>query len=151
VALAGIHLPCPLTQVPDHGSGSFLPAASIIFSRIAIPHLRSGATTFLEARPCGSTYVHSYYYSCLQLCRCPCLYLRKQKRRIAGTAQDSAGSALIGARVVVQPTGRETASDNQGNFRISDSAAGQYTITALTSASPLTPPRSRSLRDRQQT
>ena len=28
---------------------------------------------------------------------------------VAGTVQDSGGSALIGARVVVQPTGREVA------------------------------------------
>jgi iron complex outermembrane recepter protein len=61
-----------------------------------------------------------------------CLRLLAQSGNgaIAGTVQDSAGSALIGARVVVQPTGREAASDNQGNFRISDLAAGQYTITA---------------------
>jgi len=65
---------------------------------------------------------------------------------IAGTAQDSAGSALIGARVVVQPTGRETASDNQGNFRISDLPAGQYTITASYVGFTAYTPRSRSLR-----
>ncbi len=61
-----------------------------------------------------------------------CLRLLAQSGNgvIAGTVQDSAGSSLIGARVVVQPTGRESASDNQGNFRISDLAAGQYTITA---------------------
>ncbi len=49
---------------------------------------------------------------------------------ITGTVQDSQGSALIGARIVVQPTGRETATGNQGQFRISDLPAGQYTLTA---------------------
>ena len=61
---------------------------------------------------------------------CLRLFAQSGNGVIAGTVQDSAGSALIGARVVVQPTGRETASDNQGNFRISDLPAGQYTITA---------------------
>ncbi len=48
---------------------------------------------------------------------------------ITGTVQDSAESALVGARVVVQPSGREVATDNQGQFRISGLAAGQYTLT----------------------
>jgi hypothetical protein len=61
---------------------------------------------------------------------CLRLFAQSGNGVIAGTVQDSAGSALIGARVVVEPTGRETASDNQGNFRISDLPAGQYTITA---------------------
>ncbi len=49
---------------------------------------------------------------------------------ITGTIVDSAGGSLIGAKVVVQPTGREVASDNQGEFRISGLPAGQYTLTA---------------------
>ncbi len=49
---------------------------------------------------------------------------------ITGTVQDSAGSALIGARIEVSPTDREAASDNQGEFRIGNLPAGQYTVTA---------------------
>src|ERR1700722_17460312 len=49
---------------------------------------------------------------------------------ITGTAVDSAGGSLVGAKVVVQPTGREVATDNQGQFRISGLTAGQYTLTA---------------------
>lgn len=49
---------------------------------------------------------------------------------ITGTVVDSSGGSLIGAKVVVQPTGREVATDNQGQFRISGLPAGQYTVTA---------------------
>lgn len=49
---------------------------------------------------------------------------------LAGRVQDSSGSVLVRAKVVVQPTGRETASDNQGQFRIADLPPGQYTVTA---------------------
>ena len=49
---------------------------------------------------------------------------------IMGTIVDSVGGSLIGARVMVQPGGREVATDNQGQFRISGLAAGQYTLTA---------------------
>ncbi len=49
---------------------------------------------------------------------------------IMGTVQDPSGSALIGARVAIQSTGREVATDNQGQFRISNVASGQYTLTA---------------------
>jgi TonB-dependent receptor len=49
---------------------------------------------------------------------------------ITGTVVDSAGASLIGAKIVIQPTGREAASDNQGQFRISNVPAGQYTLTA---------------------
>jgi cell shape-determining protein MreD len=49
---------------------------------------------------------------------------------IMGTIVDSAGGSLIGARVMVQPGGREVATDNQGQFRISGLAAGQYSLTA---------------------
>jgi TonB-dependent receptor len=58
------------------------------------------------------------------------LYAQTGSGAITGTAVDSTGGSLIGARVVVQPTGREVATDNQGQFRISGLAAGQYTLTA---------------------
>jgi len=49
---------------------------------------------------------------------------------IAGTIQDSAGSILVSAKVALEPSGRQTASDNQGFYRISNLPAGEYTLTA---------------------
>ena len=49
---------------------------------------------------------------------------------IAGTVWDSAGAILVKARVVVVPSGRQAATDDQGQFRISNLPAGQYTLTA---------------------
>jgi TonB-dependent receptor len=48
---------------------------------------------------------------------------------IAGTARDAASSALASALVEVQPLGRKVASDDQGQFRITDVPAGEYTVT----------------------
>src|SRR5690348_15103076 len=48
---------------------------------------------------------------------------------IAGTAKDEAHSALASALIEVQPLGRKTASDDQGQFRITDVPAGEYTVT----------------------
>src|SRR3984893_532987 len=48
---------------------------------------------------------------------------------IAGSAKDEANSALTSALVEVQPLGRKAASDEQGQFRITDVPAGEYTIT----------------------
>src|SRR5882757_5092245 len=48
---------------------------------------------------------------------------------IAGVVQDSAGSVLISAKVALQPSGRQTTSDNQGQFRISNLPEGEYTLT----------------------
>ena len=48
---------------------------------------------------------------------------------IAGTVQDSAGAVFVSAKVVLQPSGRQTATDNEGQFRISNLPAGQYTLT----------------------
>lgn len=36
---------------------------------------------------------------------------------IDGTVVDTAGSSLVGAKIVIQPTGRKVASDDQGQFR----------------------------------
>ena len=63
----------------------------------------------------------------IMLCQ---LFAQTGTGTIAGTVQDPSGSILIGAKVVVQPTGRETATDNQGQFRISNLPPGQYTLTA---------------------
>jgi TonB-dependent receptor len=48
---------------------------------------------------------------------------------ITGTAKDEAHSALASALIEVQPLGRKTASDDQGQFRITDVPAGEYTVT----------------------
>ena len=49
---------------------------------------------------------------------------------IAGIVQDSAGSIFVSAKVVLQPIGRQAASDDQGQFRISNLPSGEYTVTA---------------------
>src|SRR3984893_4571490 len=48
---------------------------------------------------------------------------------IAGTAKDEANSALASALIELQPLGRKVASDDQGQFRISDVPVGEYTLT----------------------
>src|ERR1700730_2588257 len=49
---------------------------------------------------------------------------------ITGTVQDPSGSILISAKVIVEPSERQAATDNQGQFRISNLPAGEYTLTA---------------------
>jgi len=49
---------------------------------------------------------------------------------ITGTVQDAAGSIFISAKVVLEPSERQAATDNQGQFRISNLPAGDYTLTA---------------------
>ena len=48
---------------------------------------------------------------------------------IAGSVQDPAGAILVSAKVVVQPTGRQAATDNHGQFRIANLPPGSYTLT----------------------
>src|SRR5580700_7797703 len=52
------------------------------------------------------------------------------KGTVAGTVKDSANSTLIGALVELQPSGRRGVSDDQGQFRIPEVPAGEYTLTA---------------------
>jgi len=51
------------------------------------------------------------------------------KGSITGTVKDSSGGALKGALVELQPTGLKAVSDEQGQFRITDVASGEYTLT----------------------
>jgi len=51
------------------------------------------------------------------------------KSTIAGTVKDSGNSALIGASIQIASLGRTVASDDQGQFRIPEVPAGEYTIT----------------------
>src|ERR1700730_9506664 len=52
------------------------------------------------------------------------------KGTIAGTARDSAGASLPSTVIELQPLGRREVSDDQGQFRIPDVPAGEYTLTA---------------------
>src|SRR6202171_6412618 len=67
---------------------------------------------------------------CNALCQAPAqAQTQSGKGVIAGTAKDEANSALARALIEVQPLGRKTASDDQGQFRITDVPVGEYTIT----------------------
>src|SRR5260370_26820195 len=48
---------------------------------------------------------------------------------IAGTVKDSGNSALQGALVELLPLGRKVATDDHGQFRITDVPAGEYTLS----------------------
>src|ERR1700719_973808 len=52
------------------------------------------------------------------------------KGTITGTAKDSAGAALSSTLIELQPLGRKVVSDDQGQFRITEVPAGEYTLTA---------------------
>jgi TonB-dependent receptor len=47
---------------------------------------------------------------------------------ISGTVQDSNGQILVSAKVEIDPTDRQTATDNQGQFRFLNLAPGQYKV-----------------------
>jgi iron complex outermembrane receptor protein len=51
------------------------------------------------------------------------------KGAISGYVADSAGAALQGARVEVQPTGMVAVTNRQGEFTISGLNPGDYTVT----------------------
>jgi TonB-dependent receptor len=53
---------------------------------------------------------------------------QEAKGTIAGSVKDSANGVLVGALVEIQPTGKKVVSDDQGQFRIPDVPAGQYTL-----------------------
>ena len=49
---------------------------------------------------------------------------------VTGTVKDSSGGVLKGALVELQPTAKRAVSDDQGQFKITDVPAGDYTLTA---------------------
>src|ERR1700682_4170096 len=57
---------------------------------------------------------------------------RAQEARgtISGAVKDTNGGVLVGALVELQPSGKRAVSDDQGQYRISDVPAGQYTLAA---------------------
>jgi TonB-dependent receptor len=61
----------------------------------------------------------------------PILPAHAQERKgvVAGMVKDEANGALSSAQVELQPLGRKAASDNQGQFRMTDIPAGEYTLT----------------------
>lgn len=48
---------------------------------------------------------------------------------VSGTAKDSGGAPLQAARVQLDPLGKQTVTDNQGQFKIADVPPGDYTLT----------------------
>src|ERR1700674_5514156 len=56
---------------------------------------------------------------------------QEHKGTIMGRVVDMNQGALMGARAVLQPTGRTVVSDDQGEFTISDMPPGKYTLAVL--------------------
>ncbi|HVS86743.1 MAG TPA: carboxypeptidase regulatory-like domain-containing protein [Candidatus Acidoferrum sp.] len=56
-------------------------------------------------------------------------FAQERKGTIAGTVKDEANSALTSALVELLPLGKKIASDDQGQFRITDVPAGEYTVS----------------------
>jgi TonB-dependent receptor len=54
---------------------------------------------------------------------------QERKSTITGHVLDTNQDPLVGAKVELQPFGQTAATDNQGQFTISDLAAGKYTLT----------------------
>lgn len=54
---------------------------------------------------------------------------QERKGTIAGTVKDEANSALASALIEVLPLGIKSASDDQGQFRITDVPVGEYTLS----------------------
>jgi TonB-dependent receptor len=53
----------------------------------------------------------------------------KANGSISGTIKDTAGAALQGAQIILQPAGTTAASDTQGGYLLPDLKPGAYTVT----------------------
>jgi TonB-dependent receptor len=56
-------------------------------------------------------------------------FAQERKGAITGTVKDEANSALTSALVELLPLGKKTASDDQGQFRITEVPVGEYTLS----------------------
>jgi TonB-dependent receptor len=56
-------------------------------------------------------------------------FAQERKGTIVGSVKDEANSALTSALVELLPLGKKIASDDQGQFRITDVPAGEYTLS----------------------
>src|SRR5260370_38961373 len=54
---------------------------------------------------------------------------QERKGAVTGTVKDSGNSALQSALVELLPLGRKVVTDDHGQFRITDVAAGEYTLS----------------------
>ncbi|HEV2201749.1 MAG TPA: TonB-dependent receptor [Bryobacteraceae bacterium] len=77
---------------------------------------------------------NSLYTICLVALMSNMLWLapataQERNGTLTGTAKDSGGLALQGALVQLDPGGKRAVSDNQGQFRITDVAPGDYMVT----------------------
>jgi hypothetical protein len=61
-------------------------------------------------------------------CTPPSAIAQSGRTAVSGTAKDTAGSVLQGARVQLDP-GKQAVTDGQGQFPIPDVAPGDYTLT----------------------
>jgi TonB-dependent receptor len=79
---------------------------------------------FMSTRFFTSTRLHL-----LSLLICiPLALAQSNSGTVAGTARDSGGKTLQGAIVKIAPTGSQTVTDNQGQFRLTNVTAGNYTV-----------------------
>jgi TonB-dependent receptor len=72
-------------------------------------------------------YLNSICFSLLCIASCG-VQAQERKGVITGLITDSAHAVLQGASVELQPTDKKTASDNTGQFSITDVAPGTYTL-----------------------
>jgi TonB-dependent receptor len=68
-------------------------------------------------------------FICAVFCTLPSAIAQSARTTVSGVAKDSGGSVLQGARVQLDPGGKQAVTDNQGQFRIPDIAPGDYTLT----------------------
>ncbi len=83
---------------------------------------------FLKIRRPFIVFLFSLFTALIAISQ-PSLKAQTQAGSIVGTVQDVGGSILVSAKITLEPTGRQTATNDQGQFRIADLPAGDYTVT----------------------
>ena len=77
---------------------------------------------------------------CNLLCLAPAI-AQATKGTVSGTATDSGGSPLQGARVTLDPGGQQVVTEEDGQYRITDVAPGDYTLNvSYVGLAPLSKP-----------